>query len=178
MTDAKSKKEFNKKKSVIYEKEKEEDDGLYINVLIREKNFKQYCGDGKQKVRWLTDCAIFKYENSSEHKISLGVAYGLKTENGALCDLNGIIADSLPNGANVMVLLKEEYEVEMEERKKKLDMGLLNEGEDFNIELNDDFGYGEENEEEELENGEEGEEDGNNDDDNEEYANEEGKGNK
>ena len=92
---------------------------IYINVLIRDKKFRQYCGVGQQKLRWLTDCAIFKYENANDHKIQCGVAYGLKTETGELCDLNNTIASTLQNGANVMVLLKEEYEVEIEERKKR-----------------------------------------------------------
>ena len=58
----------------------------FVNVLIRDKKYRQYCGEGKQKIRWLTDCAIFKYENEYKRKRTCGIAYGLKNENGELCD--------------------------------------------------------------------------------------------
>ena len=42
--------------------EKENSEDYYINVLIKEKKFRIYCGDGRQKLRWLTDVCILKYE--------------------------------------------------------------------------------------------------------------------
>ena len=150
---------------------------IYINVLIRDKKFRQYCGVGQQKLRWLTDCAIFKYENANDHKIQCGVAYGLKTETGELCDLNNTIATTLQNGANVMVLLKEEYEVEIEERKKRKLNGennkeslnnnnvyleRLNELEENNNEHFNNFGDDIENDDEFDSNNNENEEDDNN----------------
>lgn len=103
---------------------------FFVNILIREKKYRQYCGEGLQKIRWLTDCAIYKYENETK-KSNLGIAYGLKNENGNLCDLNSRIIDNLENGANVLVLLKEEYESEMKERAKSGGKG--------NTDLTDDF---------------------------------------
>ena len=92
---------------------------FFVNVLIRGKKFRQYCGDGHQKIRWLTDCAIFKYENGGNKKKNCGIAYGLKNENGDLCDLESTIASCLTNGANVLVLLKEEYDAELRERERQ-----------------------------------------------------------
>ena len=92
---------------------------FFVNVLIRGKKFRQYCGDGHQKIRWLTDCAIFKYENGGNKKKNCGIAYGLKNENGDLCDLENTIASCLTNGANVLVLLKEEYDAELRERERQ-----------------------------------------------------------
>jgi hypothetical protein len=103
---------------------------FFVNILIREKKYRQYCGEGLQKIRWLTDCAIYKYENETK-KSNLGVAYGLKNENGNLCDLDSRIIDNLENGANVLVLLKEEYESEMRERKKSGGKGNTNLTDDF-----------------------------------------------
>ena len=97
----------------------EEKETFFVNILIRGKKFRQYCGDGHQKIRWLTDCAIFKYENGGNKKKNCGIAYGLKNENGDLCNLNDTIASCLTNGANVLVLLKEEYDAELRERKRK-----------------------------------------------------------
>ena len=94
----------------------------FVNVLIRDKKYRQYCGEGKQKIRWLTDCAIFKYENEYKRKKTCGIAYGLKNENGELCDLESKICDCLTNGAHVLVLLKEEYESELREREKKIQL--------------------------------------------------------
>ena len=92
---------------------------FFVNVLIRGRKFRQYCGDGHQKIRWLTDCAIFKYENGGNKKKNCGIAYGLKNENGDLCDLENTIASCLTNGANVLVLLKEEYDAELRERERQ-----------------------------------------------------------
>ena len=111
-------------------KPKKEKPLFFVNILIREKKYRQYCGEGLQKIRWLTDCAIYKYENETK-KTNLGIAYGLKNENGNLCDLNSRIIDNLENGANVLVLLKEEYESEMRERKKTGGKGNTNLTDDF-----------------------------------------------
>ena len=94
----------------------------FVNVLIRDKKYRQYCGEGKQKIRWLTDCAIFKYENEYKRKRTCGIAYGLKNENGELCDLESKICECLTNGAHVLVLLKEEYESEIRERERKIQL--------------------------------------------------------
>ena len=94
----------------------------FVNILIRDKKYRQYCGDGKQKIRWLTDCAIFKYEIEYKRKRTCGIAYGLKNENGELCDLESRICDCLNNGAHVLVLLKEEYESEIRERERKIQL--------------------------------------------------------
>ena len=136
-----------------YERQSQKQKPLFfVNILIREKKYRQYCGEGLQKIRWLTDCAIYKYENETK-KTNLGVAYGLKNENGNLCDLNSRIIDNLENGANVLVLLKEEYESEMRERQKSGGKGNTNLTDDFLRQLKQfnngyKFSYEEEEEDE------------------------------
>ena len=160
-----------KKKGASKEREKspKQKPLFFVNVLIREKKYRQYCGDGLQKIRWLTDCAIFKYENETK-KSNLGVAYGLKNENGKLCDLDSRIIDNLENGANVLVLLKEEYESEMKERKRTGGKGNTNLSDDFLKQLKqlnsgyNKFSYEEEEEEDEFVDQEDNEEDINDDD--------------
>ena len=133
-------------------KPKKEKPLFFVNILIREKKYRQYCGEGLQKIRWLTDCAIYKYENETK-KTNLGIAYGLKNENGNLCDLNSRIIDNLENGANVLVLLKEEYESEMRERKKTGGKGNTNLTDEFLRQLKQfNNGYKFENDEENDEN--------------------------
>ena len=140
---------------------------FFVNILIREKKYRQYCGEGLQKIRWLTDCAIYKYENETK-KSNLGVAYGLKNENGNLCDLDSRIIDNLENGANVLVLLKEEYESEMRERKKSGGKGNTNLTDDFLRQLKQfnngyKFSYEEEDEGDEFVDQDDNEEDINDD---------------
>ena len=49
---------MNKHRSTI----KEENNDFYVNVLLKDKKYKIFCGEGKQKLRWLTDVVIHKYE--------------------------------------------------------------------------------------------------------------------
>ena len=86
---------------------------IVINVLVKEKTFKIFCGEGNQKVRWITDAAILKYELIYNKKC--GLAYGVKLENGHTCDLDKLIKDALRPNENVWVLLKEEFEAFKEE---------------------------------------------------------------
>jgi len=86
--------------------EKENSEDYYINVLIKEKKFRIYCGDGRQKLRWLTDVCILKYDKSLGGKCNLGIAYGMKLENGNLCDLDEIINTVLKKNEFVWILMK------------------------------------------------------------------------
>ena len=139
----------------------EDKETFFVNVLIRGKKFRQYCGDGHQKIRWLTD----------------------------LCDLENTIASCLTNGANVLVLLKEEYDAELRERErqrlnsnkkkttKKLDLNgeLINNLKEMNgeeNEMNDDNNEnGEESDNEIGEDNENIDEEEHNIDEEEYYAN-------
>ena len=161
-------------------KPKKEKPLFFVNILIREKKYRQYCGEGLQKIRWLTDCAIYKYENETK-KTNLGIAYGLKNENGNLCDLNSRIIDNLENGANVLVLLKEEYESEMRERKRTGGKGNTNLTDDFLRQLKQfnngyKFEYDEENENE-NENENEGENENENENEGDEFVDQDEKEN-
>lgn len=90
---------------------------FYCNVLIKDKKFKIFCGEGIQKLRWLTDVAIFKYKAYTGN--SCGVAYYVKLEDGNICDLEEQIKTTLQNNENLWVLFKEEYDIYLEEMNKK-----------------------------------------------------------
>jgi len=36
---------------------------MLINVHVKDKQFKIECGEGKQKLKWLGDVAIFRYSH-------------------------------------------------------------------------------------------------------------------
>ena len=90
---------------------------IYVNVHLKDQKFKIYCGEGQQKIRWLTDVAIFQYKKVTDKQ--LGIAYSVKTENGSLCNLDDRICDVIGSNENVWVLLKEEYDVYLEEQTKR-----------------------------------------------------------
>ena len=37
---------------------------IFCNVKIKNQIFKIYCGDGKQKLSWLSDLTLFKYDKN------------------------------------------------------------------------------------------------------------------
>jgi hypothetical protein len=37
---------------------------LYCKVKIKNKSFKIYCGDGKQKLSWLSDTILYKFDKN------------------------------------------------------------------------------------------------------------------
>ena len=94
----------------------EEIEKIYVNVLLKDKKFKIFCGDGRQTLRWLSDVSILKYENMFSTKCE--VAYGMKLENGEICNLYEKIRDVVKNYENVWVLLKEEFNVFQENCKE------------------------------------------------------------
>jgi hypothetical protein len=107
-------KELRRTKSIV---EQDQLTAFYCNVLIKDKKFKIFCGEGKQTLRWLTDVAIFKYKAYSAN--SCGIACYIKLEDGNVCDLEEQICKTLQNNENVWILFKEEYEVYLEEMNKK-----------------------------------------------------------
>ncbi len=107
-------KELRRTKSII---EQDQVSAFYCNVLIKDKKFKIYCGEGNQSLRWLTDVAIFKYKAYSGNPC--GLACYIKLEDGNVCELDEQINRTLQNNENVWILFKEEYEVYLEEMNKK-----------------------------------------------------------
>jgi hypothetical protein len=93
-------------------------------VLIKDKKYRIFCGDGRQKLRWLTDTAIFKYESYCEGN-RCGLAYSIKLENGSICDLNDQINSVLENNENVWILFKEEFDVYQEEIMNKANENIF-----------------------------------------------------
>ena len=37
---------------------------IFINVHIKNKVFKIYCGEGQQRIKWLMDVALLKFDNN------------------------------------------------------------------------------------------------------------------
>jgi len=92
---------------------------MKINVHIREESFSINCGSGGQKIRWLADVAIHRYNHF--YGVDIGIAKGVRYENETMLNMDDIICESLSEDAHVWVMLKEDMillEAEEEEKKK------------------------------------------------------------
>ncbi len=79
--------------------------------------FPIFCGSGSQKVRWLSDVALHRYEHF--FGVDPGLAKGMRFENGQLIDMDFIISDKLEEETHVWVILKEDLAL-MESEQNKL----------------------------------------------------------
>ena len=66
---------------------------LKINVHVRDQQFAVFCGAGTQKIRWLSDVALHRYEHF--HAGDPGLAKGMRYENGTLIDMEVAVCDKL-----------------------------------------------------------------------------------
>jgi len=53
---------------------------MKVNVHVRDKHYPVFCGNGSQKVRWLSDVALHRYEHFESS--DPGLAKGMRYENG------------------------------------------------------------------------------------------------
>ena len=77
-----------------------------ITVHVRDQEFKVFCGAGNQKIRWLSDVALHRYEHFFNQ--DPGLAKGMRFENSTPIDMDLIICDKLKNDDHVWVILKED----------------------------------------------------------------------
>ncbi len=89
---------------------------MKVNVHVRDKHYPIFCGNGSQKVRWLSDVALHRYEHFEAS--DPGLAKGMRYENGQLVDMDAIITDKLENDVHVWVILKEDLALMEAEQAK------------------------------------------------------------
>ena len=63
-----------------------------------------YCGSGGQRIRWLADVAVHRYDHL--FAIDPGMAKGVRFENGVMLNLDDIINQQLAEDAHVWIMLK------------------------------------------------------------------------
>ena len=79
---------------------------MKINVHVRDQMFPIFCGQGAQKIRWLSDVALHRYEHFNNQ--DPGLAKGMRFENGQYIGWDFIIKDTLPDDVHIWVILKED----------------------------------------------------------------------
>ena len=90
---------------------------LQIHVHVRDVSFSIFCGSGTQRVRWLSDVALHRYEHFNGAGSDPGLAKGMRFENGELIDMDLIIVEKLPPDTHVWVILKEDLALMEAENK-------------------------------------------------------------
>mmetsp|Transcript_10558 Transcript_10558/g.20366 ORF Transcript_10558/g.20366 Transcript_10558/m.20366 type:complete len:101 (-) Transcript_10558:106-408(-) len=80
---------------------------LRIKVHVREKTFVVSCGDGGQRISWLANVGIVRYDDRTKG-MELGPPRGVRLEDGTRLPLDDIICTRLSDGADVWVVLKED----------------------------------------------------------------------
>ncbi|KAL4463525.1 hypothetical protein ABPG72_014928 [Tetrahymena utriculariae] len=81
---------------------------MKLQVHIKDRMFTINCGEGAQKIRWLGDVAVFRYEHFYGNLS--GTPKGVRFESGDLLPMDGIISDHLQDDSHVWVILKEDME--------------------------------------------------------------------
>ena len=92
---------------------------LKVNVHVRDQMFPVFCGQGTQRVRWLTDVALHRYEHFNGVGSDPGLAKGMRFENGDLIDLDYTVSDKVNHDEHVWVILKEDLALMEAERNMK-----------------------------------------------------------
>ena len=83
---------------------------LKINVHVRDQYFTVFCGAGNQKIRWLSDVALHRYQHF--HSQDPGLAMGMRFENGNEINMEKTIFHELQTESHVWVILKEDKALE------------------------------------------------------------------
>ena len=79
---------------------------MAVKVHVRDQNFVIFCGAGTQKIRWLSDVALHRYQHF--HNQDPGLAKGMRFESGDTIDMELTINRELQPNSNVWVILKED----------------------------------------------------------------------
>lgn len=62
-----------------------------------------HCGPGSQKIKWLADVAIHRYDSNSA--IETGLMAEMRFENGVQLNIEGMISEELTDDLHVYVVL-------------------------------------------------------------------------
>ena len=81
---------------------------MKVHLHIRGKIIVVECGTATQRIRWLANVGVARYDDSFGR--SLGMPTGMQKEGGVACDMQHRIADVLENGQHAFVILDDHGE--------------------------------------------------------------------
>mmetsp|Transcript_11256 Transcript_11256/g.18661 ORF Transcript_11256/g.18661 Transcript_11256/m.18661 type:complete len:151 (-) Transcript_11256:11-463(-) len=79
---------------------------MRVKVHVREKTFVVSCGDGGQRISWLANVGIVRYDEKTKG-MELGAPRGVRIEDGTKLNMDDIVCTRLQDGADVWVILKD-----------------------------------------------------------------------
>jgi hypothetical protein len=79
---------------------------MKVQVIVKDKMIALHCGEGFQTVQWLANAALARYDAS--YGTQLGAPLGVVLKSGKALDMSATICDSLVDGAQVFVQLRDE----------------------------------------------------------------------
>ena len=92
---------------------------LQITVHVRDKDFEVFCGAGNQKIRWLSDVALHRFQHF--YNQDPGLAMGMRYESGNEINMDMTIFNELANKQHVWVILKEDKALEDADPASRVD---------------------------------------------------------
>jgi hypothetical protein len=81
---------------------------MKVHLHIRGKTIVVECGAATQRIRWLANVGVARYDDSFGR--SLGTPMGVQKEGGVACDMQHRIVDELENGQHAFVILDDHAE--------------------------------------------------------------------
>ena len=75
---------------------------------MKDEMFVVHCGPGSQRLRWLADVAIHRFD--SNFAMDTGLMAELKFENGVQLNIDGMISEELADDVHVYVVLYGKFE--------------------------------------------------------------------
>jgi len=79
---------------------------MKIFVHIKDQIFETECGSGCQRLQWLGDAAVHRYEHF--YSVKTGMCRSLELEDGTVLEVDRVISGTLAEGAHVWVVLEED----------------------------------------------------------------------
>merc|ERR1719335_1056580 len=80
---------------------------MRVKVHVREKTFVVSCGDGGQRISWLANVGIVRYDEKTKG-MELGVPRGVRLEDGTKLNMADIVCTRLKDMSDVWVMLRED----------------------------------------------------------------------
>lgn len=84
---------------------------MIIFVHVKEKDFAIETGDSTQRLRWLANVGVYRYEWDT--KTTVAAPKLLRLENGAFMNPDHIIQNTLAEKQHIWIILSDEYDPKM-----------------------------------------------------------------
>merc|ERR1719352_1748415 len=96
---------------------------MRIKVHVREKTFVVSCGDGGQRISWLANVGIVRYDEKTKG-MELGAPRGVRLEDGTKLNMDDVVCTQLNDGADVWVVLKDMINTEYDAQREATSVGV------------------------------------------------------